>query len=177
MLVKCSFLTIHWNFCFYILTFQHSNCVDKFFHHVSSMWPTPHLEGGNGSNEEDQVRINIWTWFRRQLSLISYLFVYVLHLELRILHFCAFHHSSHIHSQVLCIPRLCICVHCWNVKKIRVVWGLTFVFLKAPSYILHFVFVHCVCTFCLCNFLIFFLNYILHCVCAFFCLCIHLSSL
>jgi hypothetical protein len=135
------------------------------------MWPTPYLEGADGSNEEDQVHIDIRKWFRKQLSLVSYLFVYVLHLKLCILHFCVLQHSSHIHSQVLCIPHLCICVHCWSVKRIRDVLGLTFVFLNAPSYILH----STVRVFALCMHFLFlqkkkfnFLNYILHYVYAFF---------
>lgn len=124
-----------------------SNCADKFCHHFSSMWPTPYLEGGDGSNKEDQVCIDIRKWFRKKLSLVFYLFVYVLHLELCILHFYVFHHLSHIHSQVLCIPCLCIYAHCWGVKRIRDVSGLTFMFFKAPSYILHSTL--CVCALCM----------------------------
>jgi hypothetical protein len=105
------------------------------------------------------------------LSLVSCLFVYVLHLELCILHFCVFRHSSHIHSQVLCIPRLCVCAHYWSVKRIKDVWGLMFVLLKAPSYILH----STLCVYALYMhflslqiYLFNSLSYILHCVCAFF---------
>jgi len=148
-----------------------SNCADKFCHHFSSMWPTPYLEGGDGSNKEDQVCIDIRKWFRKKLSLVFYLFVYVLHLELCILHFYVLRHLSHIHSQVLCIPCLCIYAHCWGVKRIRDVSSLTFMFLKAPSYILHSTL--CVCALCM-HFLFLqiylfnFLNYILQYVCAFF---------
>jgi len=144
------------------------------------MWPTTYLKGGDGSSEEDQVHVSTQKRFRRQMSLVSHLFVYVLHLELCILHFHALRHSSHICSQVLCIPRLCVYAHCWSVKRIKDVWSLRSMFLKAPSYILHSAL--CVCALCM-HFLslqIYFSNFCkLHstlCLCTFY-LCIYLSSL
>ncbi len=104
------------------------------------------------------------------LHLVSHLFVYVLHLKLCILHFHVFCHLSHIYSQVLCIPCLCVCAHCWNVKRIKDVWGLRFMSLKAPSYTLHYAL--CICALCM-HFLSLqiyftnFLSYILHYVYAF----------
>jgi len=65
------------------------------------------------------MHVGIQKQFRRQMSLVSHLFVYVLHLELCILHFHVLRHSSHICSQVLCNPQFCVCAHCWSVKRIK----------------------------------------------------------
>jgi hypothetical protein len=134
---------------------------------------TTYLKGGDGSTEEDQMQIGIWKRFRKQVSLVSSLFVYVLHLELCILHFRVLHHSSNIHSQVLCIPCLCDYAHCWSAKRIRDVWDLCLSKLRITFYILHFVFMHYVCTFCLQIYFSNYLSYILHCVYALYIL--HLS--
>ncbi len=124
---RCSFLAMHsllsFTFHLYILAFatfaKHLDWANEFCHHVLSMWPTINLECGDGSSEEDQMCISIQKQFRKQVSLVSCLFVYVLHLKLCILHFRVLCHSSNIHSQVLCIPCLCVYAHCWSAKRIR----------------------------------------------------------
>jgi hypothetical protein len=153
---------------------QCSNCVDNFFHHVSSMWPTPYLEGGDGSNKEDQVCIDIRKWFRKKLSFVFLLIC--LCFTLRALHFALLCASSFV---TYSFPCLCINAHCWSVNRIRDVSGLTFMFLKPSNYILHSTF--CVCALCM-HFLSLqkkkncfwatFYNMFVH-----FFLCIYLSSL
>lgn len=141
------------------------------------MRPTTNLEGGDGLSEEDQMHIGIQKQFRNQVCFVSCLFVYVLYLKLCILHFCVLHHSSNIHSQVLCIPCLCIYARCWSAKRIRDVWGLRYVSLKAPSYILHSTL--CVCALCM-HFLslqIYFSNSLNYIVSVHFMFRIYLSSL
>jgi hypothetical protein len=86
MPARCSFLAMHSPFLLFLpLHFSFCNIrieLTKFCHHVLSMWPTTYVKGGDGLSKEDQMRIGIRKRFRKQVSLVSCLFVYVLHLEL-----------------------------------------------------------------------------------------------